>query len=224
MNIKYSKQKKEIREDPVLDNLIKSKEFLQKHSNSVVGTIIAAIVIFGIITGFNYFKKSQQARAREDFGKAMIAYNEQKYVDAIDQFRMTAENYKGTVTGALSAYMLGSVLNQQGRYEEAITWYESALKNRAIGFIGAQAYEGLAASYEMLKDTATALENLEKALTDDRIEFRRNAIRWKIALLNRKIDVARTKKLCEEIIADTLAQDYKLNAEYLMATLQDGNS
>ncbi len=219
LNIKYNKQKQELRDDPVIDGLLKTKEFVQKNNKSLIGTLIAIIVIAVVVFGFNYYRTTRIKNAQEDFGKAMVTYGEENFVDAIDQFRMVSETYKGTVTGTMSAYMLGGILAQQGRYDEAITWYESAVKGKNAGFIAAQAYEGLAACYDAKQDTVSALRNLEKALLDDRMEHRRNAVRWKIALLSREADVNRSKKMCEEIIADSLGQDYRQNAEYLKATL-----
>lgn len=221
MNIKYNKQKQELREDPVLDGLLKTKEFVQKNNNIVFGTVIAIIVVAGGIMGFTSYRNSRQSRANDDFGKAMVAYSENKTTDAIDKFRMVSENYRGTVTASMSAYMLGSILYQQGKYDEAITWFESVARGKGAGFVNAQSYEGLAACYELKADTAAALLNLEKALSDDRIAYRRNAIRWKMAILNRASSPERAIKLCDEIIADTLGREHRSDAEFLKAMLNN---
>jgi hypothetical protein len=220
LNIKYNKQKQELRDDPVLDGLIKTKELVQKHNSAVIGALSVIVVIGALAIGFNYFKNSRISRAREDFGKAMVAYSDLKMTDAIDQFRAVAENYRGSVTGTMSAYMLGSILYQQGRYDEAITWYEAVNKGANVGFVNAQAYEGLAACYEVKKDTAAALENINKALADDRISYRHGALRWKAALLSRNKDVKKAITLCEAIISDTLATEQHQNAEFLKAFLK----
>ena len=219
MNIKYSKQKQELREDPVLDGLLSTKEFVQKNLNTLVGVVLALVLVSGIFLVFNYIQKSRIKSAREEFGKAMVLYSEQKLTEAVDQFRTVAENSRRSVAGTMSAYMLGSILYQQGRYDEAITWYEAVNKGANVGFINAQAYEGLAACYEVKADTTAAIKNLELALDDERASYRRNALRWKMALLSRSTDMARSKKICDEIIADTTAQEYWHDAEFLKATL-----
>ena len=219
MNIKYSKQKQELREDPVLDGLLSTKEFVQKNLNTLVGVVLALVLVSGIFLVFNYIQKSRIKSAREEFGKAMVFYSEQKLTEAVDQFRTVAENSRRSVAGTMSAYMLGSILYQQGRYDEAITWYEAVNKGANVGFINAQAYEGLAACYEVKADTTAAIKNLELALDDERASYRRNALRWKMALLSRSSDMVRAKKICEEIISDTTAQEYWHDAEFLKATL-----
>jgi hypothetical protein len=220
LNIKYNKQKQELRDDPVLDSLLNAKEFFNKNSNTIFGAAAAIVVVIGIVIGVGYFQNSRTSKARDEFGKAMVTYNDQKMTEAIDQFRQVAENYKGSVSGTMSAFMLGGILLQQGRIDEAITWYQTVEKGTGAGFINGQALEGLATCYEMKGDTAAALRNLEKALTDNRITFRRNAIRWKIALLSQSNNAERAVNLCNEIIADTLAQEYRQDAEYLKAALQ----
>ncbi|MBN1307441.1 MAG: tetratricopeptide repeat protein [Chitinispirillaceae bacterium] len=219
MQIKYSKQKQELREDPVLDGLLKTKEFIRKNGNRIVGSLSVIVLAVAIIMVFNYFQKSRAKNAGESFGKAMVAYSEDRWDDAVDQFRIVTENYRRSVPATMSAYMLGSILYQQGRYDEAITWYEAVQKGASAGFINAQAYEGLAACYEIKADTVAAVKNLEMVLSDDRVRHRHNAARWKIALLTRTSDFMRAKKLCDEIIADSTAQEYRQNAEFLKATL-----
>ncbi|MBN1760152.1 MAG: tetratricopeptide repeat protein, partial [Chitinispirillaceae bacterium] len=219
---KYNKQKQELREDPVLDGLMKTKDLVQKHNSTVIGTLSVAVVIVGLVSGYNYFKNSRISQARNEFGKAMVLYNDQKLGDAIDQFRAVAEKYRSTVTGTISAYMLGSILNQQGRYDEAITWYEAVGKGTNAGFVNAQAWEGLATAYEMKNDTAAALKYLEKALTDDRIAYRHAELRWKAALLYRASDTAKAIALCDNILNDTLATAQHQNAEFLKAMLGGG--
>lgn len=219
LNIKYNKQKQELREDPVLDGLLKTKELVQKHNTTVIGVIAVAVVVAVLATGYNYYRNSRLRHAREDFGKAMVSYTEQKSTEAIDQFRTVAEKYSGTVTGTISAYMLGSILTQQGQYDEAISWYKAVAKGTNAGFVNAQASEGLATCYEMKKDTAAAIAQLEKAIADDRISYRRAELRWKAALLYRASDTAKAIALCDKILSDTLATAQHQNAEFLRATL-----
>jgi hypothetical protein len=219
LNINYNKQKKEIRDDPVLDGLLKTKEMVQKHNRSVMTIIAIVVVIAAVTTGYNYIRNGRIRQAREEFGKAMVAYNEQKLTDAIDQFRSVAENFRGTVNGTISAYMLGSILCAQGRYDEAITWYEAVGKGPNAGFVNAQTFEGLATCYEMKKDTAKALSYIEKALADERISYRHAALRWKAALLYRATDTAKAIALCDAIINDTLAATQHQNAAFLKGLL-----
>lgn len=221
MNIKYNKKQQELRDDPVLDSLLKTKEFVNKNSNTVTGIVIAIVVILGIGLSIIHFKNVRGKNAREEFGKAMAAYSEQNMESAVNQFKMVAENFRGSVSGTMGAYMLASILYSQGRFDEAITWYETVLKGANIGFMSAQVNEGLATCYEAKSDNATAIKYLEKALQDNGDSFRHNAIRWKLAILAKESDPAKSIKLCNDIIAaDTVAQNYRQEAKFLKAALE----
>lgn len=219
MNIKYNKKQQELRDDPVMDGLLKTKEFMNTNSKTVYTLLTVLVVLVGIGLGFNQYRQNRFKNAREDFGKAMIAYSEQNMELAINQFKMVAENYRGSASGAMGAYMLASVLFSQAKYDEAITWYETVIKGAKIDFITGQSYEGLASCYEAKGDNESALQQLKKAVSDTRIVFRHGAIRWKMALLLKEKDPSEAIKLCKEIVADTLAVQYVADARYLQGAL-----
>jgi len=220
LNIQYNKHKQELREDPVLDWLLKTKDFMMKNSNVLIGALIVMVFIIGGWMAFSYFQKNSSLKAKEAFGAAMIYYNENQMDKAIEKFRIVAENHRHTSQAVQSAYMIGTILYNQGKYDVASTWFESAASGKtASEFISGQAQEGLAACYEAKGDVKTALKYLEKALDDKRNQFRHPAILWKMALLNRTSDAATTRKICKQIMADTLANEYRQKAENLIAEM-----
>jgi hypothetical protein len=221
LNIKFSQKKQEMREDPVLEFLIKAKQYAIKNANTLIGVVVVAIFVCVGVLVYSQIRRSSIDKAEEAFGNAMIQYNNQAVENAIEGFRIVVDNHRNTSQGAMSALMLGSIFFNMGRYDEAIQWYGAAgTKKSAVGFIGAEAQEGLAGCHEAKGDIPKALECLGKALGDDGNRYRHPAIRWKMALLNQKInDVARAKNFCREILSDTTATDYRKPAENLLAVL-----
>lgn len=217
MNIKYNKQKSELKEDPVLESFLKAKEYIQKNSKPISIGLVVLGVLIGIVVFNYYYQKSKIKNAREEFGAGMVAYSEQKLDEAIDKLRTCAENYRGTEFGTMSAYMIGNILYEQKRFDEAISWYEISSKGKRVEFVNSQAIECLAACYEAKGDTALALKNLEIALKDNNLTHRRSAIKWKIALLTKGKDTLKTIRMCDEILSDTLAQAYHNDAKFLKA-------
>lgn len=225
MNIQYNKHKQELREDPVLDGLLKAKDFVKKNSNVLIGALIVIVFLVAGWVTFSYFQKNSSQKAKEAFGAAMIYYNENQIDKAIENFRITAENHRHTPQAVQSAYMIGTILYNQGKYDEASTWFESASSGNASSeFVNGQALEGLAACYEAKGDAKASLKYLEKALNDKRNQFRHPAILWKMALLNRTSDAAITRKICNQIMADTLANEYRQKAENLIAEMDVSSS
>ena len=225
MNIKYNKQKQELREDPLMDWLLKGKMYIKTNSNILMGAVIVILFVVGGIVVFNNMRASSQKKAQEVFGKAMIAFNDNQMAKAAEEFRIISENHSSSPQATFSAFMLGKILMDEGKYDEAITWFENAISGKeTAGFVSGQALEGLAACYEAKGDIKSANEFMEKALKDARIQYRHAAIRWKMALLNTSADSEKSKKLCQEIIADTTANEYHQKAENLLAVLKIGSA
>ena len=221
MNILHNKEKKVANSDPLMDWLFKAKEFSQKNANVLIGVVVAIVVIISGIGVFRQMQMSSIAKASAAFGNAMMAYNAKENDKSIDLFRIVADNYRNTPQGYQSAYMLGTILFDSDKYDEAQTWYTEASKGGdKADFIAGQALEGIALCYEAKGDIQSALTYLEKALNDNRVKYRHNAIKWKIALLNKSTDVDRTKAICKELVSDTLASEFHQNAENLLVKLE----
>jgi tetratricopeptide (TPR) repeat protein len=152
----------------------------------------------------------------------MIEYTNRNIEKAVENFRIVADNHRSTSQGIVSAHMLGSIFLTMQRYDDAIKWFEIAsTAKKELGFVGGEALVGLATCYEAKGDLPRALDNLEKAIKDDRIRYRHGAIRWQTALLYSKSNnAARASELCREILSDTTATDYQPKATNLIAAME----
>ena len=65
MEIKYSKKKQEMRQDPIMDFLTDAKEFVEKNSNATVVCTIAACVLLAGGWAYRYFKTTGEEKAQE---------------------------------------------------------------------------------------------------------------------------------------------------------------
>jgi tetratricopeptide (TPR) repeat protein len=207
LEIKYSKKKQEMRDDPIMDFLADAKEFIEKNSNTLVVCAVAVCVVLAGGWAYRYFKLSGEAKAQEVFGKAMVAYQSGDEARAVEAFRSVVDNNKNSPQAVYSAFVLGDVFLQQGKLDEAISWFKQAeSKSSQTGFIGADALEGLAACYEAKGNREEALACLNKALEDQRIRSRFPELSWKAALLSKDLGrLADAKSYCEKIMADTAA-------------------
>lgn len=222
LNIKYNKKKNELKEDPVLNGLLKTKEYVKKNSNLLMGAAIVLVFLIGFTIIYSNIRSSSQQKAQELFGNAMLAYTDKQYDKAMEQFKIVIDNHEASPQSVLSSYMLANILFEQKRYDEAITWYKNAITTKkSSGFVGAQALEGLASCYEAKGDTKNAVKYLEEALNDDRIAYRHASIKWKLALLN-KTDTTKVRQLCQDIIKDSTAADYHQKAQNLLAMIKGG--
>ncbi len=219
MNIQQDKKKQDLGQDPVIEGVVKAKEFMVSNSTALIISLAAVVIIVVGVLVVGKMKESSIRKAQEIFGVAMLDHNDNQLDKALNAFSDVANNYRHTPQGTMSAFMMGSIYLQQQNYDQAITWFETALSGKDAGFAGAQALEGLASAYEFKGDMTSALNYLQKALNDDRLKHRHSAIRWKMALINQNSNTAVSGKLCNEIIADTNATEYHQKAENLLAIL-----
>jgi len=233
VEIKSSKKKQEMKKDPVMDSLNRAVEAVTENSKVALTVVIAVVVVIGGIMAYSAFSNSSLKKAQEEFGVAMVAYetgvsnpngSQQNIEKAVQGFKAVIDHHKGSSQAIYSAYMLGHLFLESERYDEAINWFNLAVsKNQHCGFVGAAALEGLAASYEGKNSNDQALVFLRKALDDKRLDYRKNALQWKIALLSNGLNkTADAEAACRAILADTTqsAADYKQKAENLLAQIQ----
>lgn len=220
-------QKKRVAEqpqqDPVIDTVVKVKNFMTKNGTAVIICCAAALVIVGGGLIYGNMKASSTKKAQEIFGIGVMDYADEQFDRALASFSDVANNFKHTPLAAMSAFMAGSIYLQQNNSDQAVTWFEAAVNGRGeSGFVKAQAYEGLSAAYEEKGDVAGAVRYLEKVLKDRNAGHRHAAVRFRLALLN-KNNPSAASALCKELIADSSAVAYHQKAENLLAAIGTAN-
>lgn len=222
MDIKYSKKKEELRKDPLIESLTVTKQYIKEHGNRIVtGIVVIALCVAGYFV-YTYMKRATMTKAQEDFGKAMMLYKANDILKSIEAFDQVIENDGGSPHAAYSAYMVGQIYMIEGKYDDAIKYLEKALSNKkSMEFIPGQSLESLGICYEAKGDNEKALDCFEKALKDKAVIHRFPAIRWKMALINKKLgNTDKVLYYCKELASDTLAAEYKKKAENLVAVLR----
>jgi len=207
--------------DPLVDGVLRFREFISKNGGVVAAFLVAVVVIVGGVLIYNALRESQIRKAQDIFGVGILDYNADKFDAALESFKQVAEKYKGTPQGTMGAFMAGSIYLQQNNVDQAITWFETSANGTESGFVRGQALEGLATAYEEKGDDASAIKYLERALRDKASAHRHSAVRWKLALLN-KNNAGVASRYCKELIADTLATQYHQKAENLLAAVNAG--
>jgi tetratricopeptide (TPR) repeat protein len=218
LQIKYSKKKQELRRDPVIDAVVKGRQYVSENSSTLLSVVVIALLVLGGFGAYIYVKRTGRDRAIEAFGKAMIAYNEQDIDGAVDALSMVVEKHRSAPQAAYAAYMLGHILFAQGKSDEAMSWFEIAADHKKAGFIAGEALEAMALCYEVREDFEMALDFLSQALKAKSVSYRYPALHWKSALLCRQSgDYDCMRQHCEKILSDTLAVEYQQKAKNLLA-------
>ncbi|MBN1980922.1 MAG: tetratricopeptide repeat protein [Chitinivibrionales bacterium] len=222
MNIQYSKKKEELRRDPLLEFLAQAKQYVQKYNRHFIASAIGIVVVVAGIQLYGYVNKSSMAKAKDSFGRAMILYSDNKETDAIEAFKGVVEKYGQSPQAAYSAYMIGQILVAKGKFDDAIPWLEKGFSIRKnTGFIQGNCLEALGVCYEAKGDLQKAQSYLEKSLNEPLSAYRHTEVRWKLALINKKLgDKNKATEYCNAIVADTTASMLKQKAENLLIQMQ----
>ncbi|MBD3344112.1 MAG: tetratricopeptide repeat protein [Chitinivibrionales bacterium] len=221
MNIQYSKKKQDIKRDPFIEFLLNIKEKATQHSTIIIAGVAGIILAMFLVMGYNHMAASSLRKAQKAFGNAMIAYTSSNNQKAIEALALVTENHGNTPQAAYAAYLLGHILREQDRYDEAINWFEMA-KNKSKGksFITGGALEATATCYESMGELDKAVSYFEKALQEEHYGYRAPALRWKLALINKSLNNHdKAVALCNEIVSDTSAVELKQDAENLLIEL-----
>jgi tetratricopeptide (TPR) repeat protein len=220
LEIKFSKKKQEMRQDPFLDLLAKVKDFAESRGNALTAAGIAVCLVVAGVLVYGYLQRSGEEKAVDAFGKAMVAYATGDERGAVEAFKTVVDNSKNSPQAAYSAFVLGSVFLRQQKYDEAISWFTVAASGTAkSAFVAADAQEGLSECYEAKGDKEKALKCLSQALDDSRLKYRQSAIAWKAALISRELGRADdAARYCKRIESDTTSQaaGYRQKAENLV--------
>lgn len=233
MEIKYSKKKQEMRSDPVMEFIVRAKDFFIGQGNVLMGIAVGVVLVLGGVMIYNTVKKSSVHKAQEAFGKALIAYEassvntanaSENLGKAVEAFKTVVDNNKSSPQAIYSAYILGHIFLRQQRYDESITWFNAAVSSSPeAGFVGASALEGLASCYEAKGNLQESLKFLKKAALEDRLKYRGPELAWKSALISRDLrSYGEAKEFCQKILADTVsaAAAYKQKAENLLTEIR----
>jgi tetratricopeptide (TPR) repeat protein len=221
VNIEYSKKKQEMRRDPLMEFLVVAKQFFIARSNTLIGFGVGAAIVIAALAAWNSIQKRQVRRAQEAFGNAMVLYAKNDDQKAFEEFAKVIQSDGGSPHAAYSAYLMGQILMKQGKYQDAIKWFEIARTKGSANFVGGSAIEGLAACYESLGQMDKAQNCFAEAMKNDQLKFRQNAIRWKLALINQEQkQFDKAMQFCGEIVADTSEKVLRDQAANLLEELK----
>jgi tetratricopeptide (TPR) repeat protein len=147
----------------------KSEAFLTKNKNTIVGGIVAVVVIIAAVFCYNnYVKAPKELKASEALFQAEQLFRAGNFEQALNGdslgalgFVTVAEEYSGTEAGNLANAYAGMSLAQLKKYEEAIEYLNNFSGNDAM--IAPAAMGTLGNCYAQLGQNDKAASTLMKA-------------------------------------------------------------
>ncbi len=215
-------QNQKIHEETDFNHAEKTAEnilhWINANKNIVIAVVAVVAIAYAGISSMAYVKEQKANEAKAAYGTTFIDQDKAGSID-IEALNEIYETNSESELAAYAAYQIASDAMVKGDMELAIEWFDNALsKKPASAIILSGIYEGKGVAVETNGDVKAAVALYKKSLAAKKSAFRRNDVKYKIALLS--TDTEAVKTLCTEIANDSTATpELKQNAENLMLAL-----
>ncbi|HEY3162532.1 MAG TPA: tetratricopeptide repeat protein [Vicinamibacterales bacterium] len=157
-----TKHRRELKENEVARMIGATREFTQEHGKQLTNTVVAAVVIGGLLLAFLAFRNRQQSRGQDLLAQAMVVLNTavvpvtatsnpgdapaaasigakgtfsteaQKLNAAVPKLKAAADAFPDTAAGIQARYHLATSLAALGQQKEAVTQFDEVVKRAGV--------------------------------------------------------------------------------------------
>ncbi len=155
--------KKTLKEDRLVTFYFKAQTWIDQNSKMLLIALAAFIVVLAIVVFFNFSKKKMEANASVELAKAVRAYQNSDYQNALPLLNNLVENYGGSKSGKIGSFYLANTFFNNGDYDNAQKYYKKFVSGyKGDNVILSSAMAGIAACYEQKNDFESAALQYEK--------------------------------------------------------------
>ena len=141
----------------------KTEAFFEKNKKTIIGVVVAFVVIVvGIILFNNYYLEPRANEASTELAKSQELFDQQQFEKALPGFQKVASDYSSTDAGNLAQLYIGLCQAKLGKWQEAVDALES-FSDQGDQMISPAAEGALGNAYANLKQLDEAVEHLKKA-------------------------------------------------------------
>jgi tetratricopeptide (TPR) repeat protein len=161
--------KRELKQDTLVSSYFKLTQFFYNYKK-YVSWAVTGLVVIGI-AGVIYMnnRAADSEKATTALGEILRYYDKGDYTTAVNGIpeknllglKEIADTYGGTHSGDLAKFYLANAYYNQGRYDEALPYFDDFSTGYSI--LRSSALAGVAACYEAKGDAKRAAEYFEKA-------------------------------------------------------------
>jgi TolA-binding protein len=150
----------ELREDTVVTLYARALDFIENKRGIVLSAIGGLVLVIAIVLGYSFYQQNRNEQAMSMITEAVNRYESGEYQAALDGDASFAglleivDDYGSTTTGNLARFYAGDALFRTGQYDLALEYF--ADYDKESNYLGASAYAGEAAVYEIKEDYSSA--------------------------------------------------------------------
>jgi tetratricopeptide (TPR) repeat protein len=205
-------RKKELdQQDKVSVALAKVLEFIVNHRVKLIGGLVVVFLAISVFSGVFYFRSRSEAIAFNELNECETKYGEQlKMNSPEDIYQSVHTDYQrilndrpGTVAAKMARIRLADICYSAERFDDAVSLYQQALSDFSDDpFLKNMILNGLAYSFEALKNNAEAIKHFEAVASDNTSAMRDSALYNLARIYSENGDAEKSmdlyKKLLEE--------------------------
>lgn len=179
-------RKKELdQQDRVSVALRKVFEFTLKQKAKLLGGLVIIFLVIAVVTGVFYFRNRSEAIAFNELNKCETKYSEQIKMDRPEEiytsvhtdYQRILDDHPGTVAAKMAKIRLADICYGAKRFDDAVSLYQNALPDFSDDpFLKNTILNGLAYSFEALKNNAEAIKYFEMIVSDNTSAMRDSAL------------------------------------------------
>ena len=157
--------KKKLKEDKLVTFYFKATAWVEANSKYLTAGAVAVVLLFVAIYAYSNSLKSAERAASVELARAMRAYENSDYQNALTLLTNLVENYGNTPSGKLGYFYLANSFYQTGDYQNARKYYEKfASSFDGDPHILSSAMGGVAACYEQEQQYLEAAQQYLKVV------------------------------------------------------------
>jgi TolA-binding protein len=119
--------KKSLKHDALVEGAAKGTRFVEDHLNKIL--IGAAVVVVVVVVAVMIMRggRAAELQASAALANAAQSLNAGLAAQATQQYQAVIDEYPGTASAGAATYYMGTILFQEGKYDDAIQRFESYL-------------------------------------------------------------------------------------------------
>jgi len=155
--------KKALKEDKLVTFYFNAQTWIDENSKSLFIGFAAIVIILAAGLLYNNSKKKAESYASVELAKAVSAFQENDYQNAIPLLNNLVENYGNTRSGKLGTFYLANSFFNNGDYVNALKNFKKFSSSfKGDNLVQSSAMAGIAACHEQQGDYINAAKQYEK--------------------------------------------------------------
>ena len=183
-------------------------EFTVKHKTKLLGVLGIIFLAIAVSSGVFYFHNRSEAIAFNELNQCETKYSEalkanspeKIYTSVYTDYQRILDDHPGTVAAKMAKVRLANICYSAERFDDAVSFYQRALPDFSDDpFLKNMILNGLAYSFEALKNNEEAIKHFEMVASDNTSAMRDSALFNLTRIYKENGDAEKSLEYCNKL-------------------------